>query len=328
MLFRSRSITVDAALRDLASGNPRARALAAERLGSAGDDRRDAAADALTRVLRDPRPEIRAAACVSLGQLRAEDAAGPLAACLEDTDSAVRQCAAIALGEIGDDAGFAPLAAALAEGPADLRFQAATSLVEIDAERAYEPLIAALEDDDGEVLGAVALSLGAIGDRRAGAHLAPLLEHHRRETRFEAAYALAQLGDPRAAPVLGAFLTAEATGWDAASALELLGDAGAAPLAEVLTSDARLPPRIALRIAGALLAAAPDHPSAPRARDLLADGLRLRKLEERGVAVSELARVGGPWALPPLRELRRRRAGRALAEDIDDALAAIAAQDA
>jgi len=138
-LFPSATITFDAALRDLASGSPKARALAAHALGGVTDSvERRRALDALVRALDDDRPEVRAEACSSLGELGEPGAIAPLIKRLADGAAPVRQNAAIALGTMRAADGFDPLAEALATGPADLRFQAATSLAEVDPARAFD----------------------------------------------------------------------------------------------------------------------------------------------------------------------------------------------
>jgi HEAT repeat protein len=330
----SRTITVDAALRDVAQGSPKARVLAAHALGDARDDR-DRALPALIRALDDDRAEVRAEAASSLGVLCAADdpqevgdarAVEPLAKRLTDGDAQVRQNAAIALGTLRHPDAFDAIATALSDGPNDTRYQAATSLAEIDPARAYDPLVAALGDKDPQVLGAVALSLGALGEARAADHLARLLEHREPPVRFDAAYALAELGDARGRSVLAtAVVDTEASrAWDAACALEWLGTADDARALAALLGRRKADPNTVLRAAGAILriaqkaTLADDLVSAAR-RTLLA-GLGARKVPLRGLAVQELATGGGVWAIPPLEQLRGTRRGRQVADEIDDAL--------
>ena len=332
--LRSSTITFDAALRDLDSTSDRVRAQAAHALGDVLEPGlRARAVPALVEVLRDGRPEVRLEAVMSLGELDSEAAVEPLAASMGDPMPAIRQAAAMSLGRLGFAAAFAPLARILAEGPPDLRFQAATSLVEIDPERAREPLLAALDDSDGEVAGAVALALGHIGEARAVAPLLDLLEvWSRPRTRFDIAYALADLGEPRAADVLAEFLDDANLAWDAIEAIERTGaPRGAARLAPLLERRF-LAPTSKLRAAAAVLGlsdASSDalpgdlhdlQATAARAREVLLAGLRARKRDQRGLAVQLLGRVGGVWAVAPLRDLRARRAGRGLADEIDDSL--------
>ncbi len=323
-LFPSPTITFEAALRDLASSRASARTAAAQALGDVRDaTARARAARALIEALTDSTLDVRLAAVTSLGELACEVAIEPLVRCFDDPAPAVRQGAAVALGRLGFSAGFEALVRALRSGPPDLRFQAATSLAEIDAERAREPLIAALTDADSEVVGAAACALGAVGDPLAIEPLAAALQASQVDkTRFDVAYALADLGDARGAAVLRQLLVERDYAFDAVDALERIGDRDAAPALEAVLDRVLLGLDIKLRAAGALLALAPVH-SPMKARETLLAGLRSRRVQHRGLAVQMLSRIGGEWARGPLEELRQRRGGRMLSEEIDEALASI-----
>lgn len=322
--FSSDTITFEAAVRDLQSDTPRVRARAAAALGDADPDHRDDAVEALIPILDDLRAEIRAAAASSLGELGGDAAVRALILVLDDGAPHVRQTAAIALGRIGNDVAFERLIEALADGPPDLRFQAATSLVEIDAERARAALLEALDDDDDEVLGAVALGLGAIDDPSVCDRLAPLLENQRRDTRFDAAYALARLGDGRGIPVLVQYLIEPKGAWDAVEALEVLASEDAATGLLEVWNDRKSSRQLRIRAAGALLAIDPEGVGHERARSELTSALAgWWKLEIRGLAIEQLARVGGPWAITPLERLATRRSGKILCDAIDEAIAEI-----
>ncbi|MEM9489065.1 MAG: HEAT repeat domain-containing protein, partial [Myxococcota bacterium] len=262
-----------------------------------------------------------------------------------DPQPAVRQSALIALGRLGFSSSFEPVATALREGVPDVRFQAATSLAEIDPTRAADPLLTALEDSDGEVVGAAALALGALGERRAIAPMVELLgSWSRPTTRFDLAYALADLDDTRAVDTLLEFIDHKDAAWDAIESLEKLGAVAAermiAPLTALLARRF-LTPRIKLRAAATVLAvSAPTDASSESAnndagvtdsaraaaRAARVAGLRARKLEDRGLAVQQLGRVGGEWALAPLAALGDRRAGRPLVEDIAESIERIRAR--
>ena len=323
--FPSKTITFEAALRDLASNNAKSRVAAANALGDVVEAaERVAAVEVLTTALADTEPDVRAAAAMSRGDLESEAAVAPLVERFEDTVPAVRQSAAVALGRLGFRSAFEPLAKALRSGPPDLRFQAATSLTEIDSKRAYDRLIDALEDDDGEVVGAAACCLGAIGDRAAVAILEPLLDSWSRpQTRFDIAYALADLDSRQGLDVLVGFVGDKALGWDALEAIERVGDPEGCRTIAPLFDRRLVALPIRLRAAATLLALDPDNAAADRAREVLVAGLRSRKLHERGIAVDLLARVGGAWAREPLGDLRGRRGGRPLSEEIDEAITAI-----
>jgi HEAT repeat protein len=341
--FPTREITVDAALRDLAGGSTRAKLVAAQALGDVGRADRARVRPALCAALEDDTAAVRAEAASALGEVAAGDDGAPpdeatvAALCrrLDDGAAAVRQAAAISLGTLRAAGGFTALVAALRDGAADLRFQAATSLVEIDPLAAFAPLADAVADPDPQVVGAVALGLGATGDARAPALLARLLDHADAGARFDAAYALAQLGDRRGADVLRAALTDSERDWDAVIALEQLG-ADSAPALAALLDRRGISPEVQTRAAAAIVAVVDgvdgDHGDgvdvdvvdvAARARAYLVAALDARRLPVRGLAVDELARVGGAWALGPLAALARRRRGRDLAPAIAQAQASI-----
>jgi HEAT repeat protein len=325
MYHRSKGLSFAAALRDIEGSKPRDRVAAAEVLSSAeNDEERSQALDALAKASGDPRPEVRSTSVVALAELQRPEAWEIIALCLSDTVPEVRQCAAIALGTLGAPEAFPALLEALEDGAPDLRFQAASSLVEVDAEAAYEPLVAALEDQDSEVLGAVALALGAIGNAACADLIANLLDHSARLTRLDAAYALAEFGDIRAQETLAAALSDAEVGWDAVAALQTLGKGSAPALAEFLVGTTGAP-RVRVRAAGAYLGLEPDagEPASVKAKALLCDTLRSRKIELRGLAIQELEAAGGKWALTPLANLQRSLRGRKLQSEIETALATI-----
>lgn len=333
--FPQTAITLDAALRDLSTGSPKARALAAHALGDVEGDDRARAAKALIVALADPQSPVRAEAASSLGEIGADTdgAVAALADRLADGDAQVRQNAAIALGTLGKPEGFAPLAVALRDGPADVRFQAASSLAEIDAVAAFDPLVAALDDRDPHVAGAIALALGAIGDTRAIEPLAALLDRLNADVKFDAAYALAELKDPRGRAVLATALDDGARAWDAATALEWLGSEDDARALATVLGKRKAEPHAVVRAAGAILRIARAQPvsniDTSAAKRALLAALGQRKLPLRGLAVQELASAGDDaWARLPLERLRGSRKGRDLGDDIADALRQIAERHA
>ena len=323
-LFPSPTITFEAALRDVASGSPKARAAAAHALGDvteAVEKRR--ALDALVRAIDDDHPQVRMEACAALGELREPSAVPHLIKRLDDGAAPVRQNAAIALGTIGHPDGFQPLADALKDGPADLRFQAATSLAEIDPARAFDLVIAALADKDAEVVGAAALSVGAIAKldetKRAPAiaALTGKLESTTAGTRFDVAYALAELGDPTGRSALTAALGDMDRAWDAVSAL---GELKAKEELAKAVATRTAPMEARVLAAGKLLALGVDS---DEARALLIEALGVRKVNVRGLAVEQLGEIGGAWAKQPLEKLARSGKGTELLEPIAIAMRAI-----
>jgi HEAT repeat protein len=331
MLFPSRVITVDAALRDIKATSPRARLVAAQALGDVGEADHARVRPALCAALEDDVAAVRAEAAGSLGEVGGDDAdaVAGLVKRLDDGDAGVRQAAAIALGTMRAAGGFTPLVRALREGPADLRFQAASSLVEIDPLASYEPLAAAVGDSDPQVAGAVALALGSTGDARAPALVAHLMDHDDAGVRFDAAYALAQLGDGRGAGVLTGALLDGGRDWDAVIALEKVGDGEAAGHLASLFERKKTSPEVQARAAGAILTIVArtgdggGSAHAEKARAHLVAALDNRRDTVRGIAVDELGNSGGAWALAPLQALSRRRRGRDLADEIARAIASI-----
>ncbi|HEY5926423.1 MAG TPA: HEAT repeat domain-containing protein [Kofleriaceae bacterium] len=323
-LFPSPTITFEAALRDLASGSPKARAAAAAALGDVTEPvEKRRAVDALVRALDDDLPQVRMEACAALGELREPSALPHLLKRLDDGAAPVRQNAAIALGTIGHPDGFQPLADALASGPADLRFQAATSLAEIDPARAFALVMAALDDRDAEVVGAAALSVGAIAKNDDAKHatavaaLTKQLDHANLSTRFDVAYALAELGDPAGRTALAAALGDMDRAWDAVSAL---GELKATDELAKAVANRATPMEARVLAAGKLLALGVESDPA---RELLLEALSVRKVHVRGLAIEQLSEVGGEWAKQPLEKLARSSKGSELLEPLAAALRAI-----
>ncbi len=323
---------------------------------------------ALSLALDDDHPAVRAEAAASLGGMGELAPIPALVKRLGDGDAQVRQQAAIALGSLRDRAAFAPLCEALRDGPADVRYQAVTSLAEIDPVAAYEPLVEALADRDAQVVGAAAVALGTLGDGRAVQHLLPLLGRSEEDIRFEAVWALAELGDGRGraellsqlpgaltAPEVGAEdgkrrrpeLPSSAHPGRALEAVEAIAKLGRlAPagsdedrrsLARFLGSTSAPPEAIivaARHVLALLDQAASSSPGATAAAEraaaerVLVAALDARKDPLRGLAVEQLAVVGGPWARPALEKLAQSRKGKLLAEPVTEALAAIAGRAA
>jgi HEAT repeat protein len=323
-LFPSTTITFEAALRDLARGKPKSRALAAQALGDVTDPaEKRRAVDALIAALDDDHPAVRMEAAAALGALGEPGALPKLIKRLDDTAAPVRQDAAIALGTIGHPDGFEPLAAALVEGPADLRFQAATSLTEIEPIRAFDLVLAALDDRDAQVVGAAALSVGAIAKvdqalaPRALSALRAKIEHPDAGTRFDVAYALAELGDETGRAVLAKAAADTERAWDAINAL---GELRATEELSRAVAAKKTPTEVRVLAAGRLLAAGAGDDNA---RAVLVEALTDRKIHVRGIAIEQLTAVGGAWAKEPLERLAQSGKGADFLEAIAAALRAI-----
>src|SRR5690606_38965356 len=154
-------------------------------------------------------------------------------------------------------------------------------------------------DDDPEVLGAIALGLGEIGDAAAIDALMRHLDYPADQTRFDVAYAVASLGDARAIEPLREFVARDDFAWPANEALEATGDPAAIDAIEPALSQ-RAHRLTRVRAAAALLALDADH---ELARATLLGALRAWRVQLRALAVESLRRVGGRWAIEPLREL-------------------------
>ena len=329
-LFPSSTITLEAALRDLAQGSPKARAFAAHALGEITEPaEKRRALEALITALEDDRFEVRAEACSSLGELGEPSALPGLIKRLDDGAAPVRQNAAIALGTIGHPDAFDALATALADGPADLRFQAATSLAEIDQKKSYPLLVKALDDKDPQVVSAAALSLGAIAKvetsvrERTVAALKGILDHGDASARFDIAYALAELKDPRGRPVLNVALTDPDRAWDAVTALGNLGTQDDVEALGRTLVNKKTPPEASVLAAGKLLAIAPNGTHHDAARRVLLAAIGARKEHVRALAVEQLGLSGGDWAKAPLEKLARSGKGADLLEAIATSLRSI-----
>ncbi|WP_220680767.1 HEAT repeat domain-containing protein [Methanofollis formosanus] len=214
--------------RDLGSGDPRVRYLAATALGESGDAE---AVGPLKEALTDPDEGVRWAALEALGKigtpalpvltglLGAEDvdlrwgaavalgevgdaaAVGPLGEALGDPDRYVRTRAALALAAIGA-ASCDVLAGAAGSSDAGTRWAAALALGRIPSPACVPALRSLLADPNSEVRWKAAEALGAIGSDEAVAALVPLLADPDPEVKAGAVAALAGIGADAAAPVV------------------------------------------------------------------------------------------------------------------------------
>jgi len=327
-LFPSSTITFEAALRDVANASSfKARATAAHALGDVTDvAERRRAIDALLVAIEDDHPAVRMEACASLGELRESGSLMALLKRLDDGEPGVRQQAAIALGTLRHADAFEPLETLLRKGPADLRFQAATSLAEIDPVRAFEPVLAALGDKDAQVVGAAALSLGSIAKadatkkQRAVTALLAHVDHTDPSARFDVAYALAELGSDAGRATLVTASTDEDRAWDGVNALAELRAID--ELTRIVANKKAAAEARALA-AGKLLGFGVTDTSA---RTVLLESLASRKGHVRGIAVEQLAIVGGAWATAPLEKLAKSGKSTELLEAIAGALRDIASR--
>jgi HEAT repeat protein len=138
------------------------RAAAAFALGRIGDR---VAAAALGEALKDPVPDVRYAAALSLGHLPADGVATRLERVLRtDPEWQPRYAAAIALGRTRKAFAASSLSDALTDDPAwQVRQQAARSLQDLGTPHAVEALGAGLLDADASVRAAAGVALVAVG---------------------------------------------------------------------------------------------------------------------------------------------------------------------
>jgi HEAT repeat protein len=182
-------------------------------------------------LLKDPSPDVRRTAALSLGKIALSEAVPALVQALRDRDPVVRQHSAWALGSIGEEArekaaaalltlladpspGVAetagqaigqlgasqPVVALLIKGlqqPApNARRAAVRALAWLEAPSAYSALVQALGDSDALVRQGALAALGELGDSRAVSLMEGRLLHDPNEgVRSEAAFRLGKLGD-------------------------------------------------------------------------------------------------------------------------------------
>jgi HEAT repeat protein len=191
--------------------DPDIRRTAVESLGKIGDR---SALSAVSPLLTDPLPAIRAAAAQAVGRMAGPDDQSAIAALvhsLGDVDHRVRQAAALAIGEIEPSPRQLPsLAERLQASDVELRRAAVRALMLLDAGQVVEWLLPLLNDPDAEVRQGAVAALGLSGDARAATALAKrLMEDPSPSVRVEAAYHLGKLSGKDTRRVLRAAVEKE-----------------------------------------------------------------------------------------------------------------------
>ena len=295
---------ISAALRDVTSDKPRARAAAAEALGGAPSEQAAEACAALRPLMDDVTASVRCAAIASLGRLQDKDALDGIVARFEDLDPTVRQVALISAGEIGDPRVAPTLERMLRRDEADIRFQALASLAMVAGEAALAPLRGLVDDPDAEVRAHLAEALGSLEVRGAIKPLRRLLEDSERVVREAACIALARCGDDSGAEELILLLTDRDRCFEAAWALgELEIVAAAEPLARL--ASARLKPLAVKAAAAAALVRLGDARGQPALRSVL----RAVRADARGYAAQLVGELGLVGLAPDVAKLARRPRG-------------------
>lgn len=269
----------------------------------------------LAEALRDGPADLRYQAATSIAEIDAVAAFEPLVAALSDRDPQVVAAAAVALGSLGDGRAAQHLLALLSHAERDIRFEAAWALAELGDGRGRAELWAQLPGGAAPASASASTSAGPAMTARRRLEISSSGAGHPGRS-LEAIEAIAKLA--RLAAETGNSPTEERRALAA-----LLTSAGTA--AEALI--------VAARHVLALLELEPKPEDAPAAesdrqaaQQVLVAALAARKDPLRGLAIEQLAVVGGEWALAALDELAKSRRGRLLAEPIAEARAAIAAR--
>jgi HEAT repeat protein len=155
----------------LASEDPKVRALAVSVLAKVDGGNVRGAEAAIVKALGDPADQVRGAAMNAIAVLAARRGAAPpalvtaLAKALASPGWADRRIAALALGRLGDNGDPGALVKAASDGSSFVREAVAQSLA--GSAPAIDALLALSHDDVAQVRAAAARSLGTLKDDRA-----------------------------------------------------------------------------------------------------------------------------------------------------------------
>lgn len=228
--------TLEAALRDVKSTKPSARAESARELAAHADVDRERVVRSLEEALRnDVDPSVRSAAALALADVNAAEALPSLLVAVEDDDADVRQMAITALGEIGDARATTRLQRALSDERPEVRFQAVIAFPRVCPERsdAIAALLKATHDEDALVCHIAIRMAEELGSDDEGVEQAvltrarSLVRHASPAVRIAAAILLARAGEPDGREILAQVARGELTtsdGEDEAAAIELCGE--------------------------------------------------------------------------------------------------------
>lgn len=165
---------------------------------------------ALSFALADEEPQVRAAACRSLGMLRAPRSVQPLLSATQDPAPHVRAAAVQALVAIDNPIAFARLREIVLDDPSPtVVVHAIAGLGASRMEQDLTMLMSLCSAKDHEVVKAAARALRSFSAHRATAALLGLLDHDRWDVRWAAAEVLAERGDVTALAPLRAALDSE-----------------------------------------------------------------------------------------------------------------------
>ncbi len=158
---------------------------------------------ALSFALADEEPQVRAAACRSLGQLRAPHSVQSLLSATSDPSPLVRAAAVQALVAVDNPIALARYREIVADDPVPtVVVQAIAGVGTSGSEQDLTMLMSLCTSQDHEVVKAAARALNRFSAHRATAALLGLLGHDRWDVRWAAAEVLAARGDATALPSL------------------------------------------------------------------------------------------------------------------------------
>ena len=166
----------------------------------------EGAIQSLIVLLRDPSPDVRRTAALSLGKIAEPQAVTALVAALSDTDVRVRQHASWALGQIGEaarePAGMA-LVGLLRDPSADVVMAAAQALGQVGTTpQVLASLLDAVHSGPPARRHAAVKALGWLESPAALPALLRALQDEDRQVRQAAVSALGELADPHSLPAL------------------------------------------------------------------------------------------------------------------------------
>jgi len=185
----------------------------------------------MARALQNERPDFRAQAAHTLGNMGSTLGVAPLSAAIEDESPKVRSQAAWALGTIESPDGVPALGIAIRDENAEVRSQAAWALGMIESADGVPALGIAVRDENAEVRSQAAWALGMIESSDGVAPLLTALEDESTSVRSQAAWALGMIESSEGVQGLIATLRADASAEvrsQAAWALGMIEDRSAA----------------------------------------------------------------------------------------------------
>lgn len=260
------------------------------------------AAPLLRSLLDDPEPEVRAAACETVGALHATALLDDVLQRLADREPEVRVAAAHALGQIAEPAAHEALARAVADPEFEVRAAALGALARVGAPEAFATIVGSLSDRRREVVVAALGALGELGRPEAVYALLDRADDPSSEVAEAAVRSLAALGAPEAVPTYVRLVRSAPVGVSLA-AIDAAVAVGAREVTPALASEV-LSPRAPETAEAALraLARLADPSQAARVAPLL------RRAPERVIDYFvALGAAGAPYLEQAWREADERR---------------------